>query len=156
MADNSRRDQKQKKSPLGGLAVFLLILLINAFSDASPKTRAAVVPALLGLLLLAAFIAVIVWASKKTAAAGGTSPERGRAFGAHPSGDSHRRAAREAFPSPDAYCLVCDQTNTDHFERDRQRRLRQLDYWLSIGLIDRKEHRALRERYNSTVPHGGN
>ncbi len=146
MADNARKNQK-KTAPLG-LVVFILIILINAFSEASPSSRRAMLPAVAAIGMIAVVTAVIIWAAKKAMASAG-----GTAAGTRSAADPHRHAAREAFPSPDAYCLVCDQTNVDHFERDRQRRLRQLDYWLSIGLIDRKEYRTLQARYNKSVPH---
>ncbi len=145
MADNSRKNQK-KSTPLG-LFVFILIILINALSEASPQSRAALVPVILVVVVLAVVFLVISSAVKKSVAAGGASPV------VRHGSDGHPHSPRENFPSPDAYCLVCDQTNTDHFERDRQRRLRQLDYWLSIGLIDRKEYRTLKDRYNKSVPH---
>ena len=147
MADNSRKNQK-KGTSLGAVVFFVLIILINAFSEASPSSRRAMLPAVLAIGMIAVVAAVIVWAAKKAMASAG-----GTAAGTRSAADPHRHAAREAFPSPDAYCLVCDQTNVDHFERDRQRRLRQLDYWLSIGLIDRKEYRTLQARYNKSVPH---
>ena len=153
MADNSRK--KQNKTPLGGLVVFLVIILANILSETSSRDREALLPVVVALVFLAAIVALIAWVAKKAAAsaAGRTSPTRGSSVGAAASRDIHGHTAREAFSSPDAYCLVCDQTNTDHFERDRQRRLRQLDYWLSIGLIDRKEYRTLKARYDQSVPH---
>ena len=145
MADNTRKRQK-KSTPLG-LFIFILIILINALSEASPQTRAALVPVILVIVIFTVVSLVISSAVKKSMAAGGASPV------VRHGADGHPHSPRETFPSPDAYCLVCDQTNTDHFERDRQRRLRQLDYWLSIGLIDRREYRTLKDRYNQPVPH---
>lgn len=52
-----------------------------------------------------------------------------------------------SFSQPDPYCLVCDHTGEDHFLRDKEQRIRQLDEWLRIGLIDRAEYRVLRDRY---------
>ena len=35
----------------------------------------------------------------------------------------------------------------DHFQRDKRNRMNQLDDWLKIGLIDRKEYHQLKRRY---------
>ena len=62
----------------------------------------------------------------------------------------NRRKAptRKEFPVPEAHCVVCDTTGVDHFERDRQQRLQQLDEWLKNGIIDRNEYRVLKDRYS--------
>ena len=54
------------------------------------------------------------------------------------------------FPEPEAHCVVCENTGEDHFEHDRQGRIRQLDEWLKNGLIDREEYRELKKRYQGT------
>ena len=58
--------------------------------------------------------------------------------------------AHKEFPVPDAHCVVCDTTGVDHFERDRQLRLQQLDEWLKNGIIDRSEYRVLKDRYSKS------
>lgn len=153
MTDNSRKNQK--KPSLGGLVVLLLIIFANVISEASPRDRAALVPILVIAVIVAAVIAVVAKAAKRATAASAGRAAPARSGRVQPARQIRAHASRETFPSPDAYCLVCDQTNTDHFERDRQRRLRQLDYWLSIGLIDRKEYRTLQEKYSKSVPHSG-
>ena len=35
----------------------------------------------------------------------------------------------------------------DHLERDKTRRIEQLDGWLESGLIDKKEYNDLKDRY---------
>ena len=51
------------------------------------------------------------------------------------------------FPEPEAHCVVCDNTGEDHFERDRQMRLKQLDDWLKNGVIDKAEYASLKKKY---------
>ena len=40
-----------------------------------------------------------------------------------------------------------DAQGEDHFQRDRRRRISQLDDWLKSGLIDRDEYKTLKRRY---------
>lgn len=61
------------------------------------------------------------------------------------------RSARRDFSAPEAPCIVCEQTGEDHFQRDKARRLAQLDDWLKIGLIDRDEYRVMRDRYERGI-----
>ena len=56
-----------------------------------------------------------------------------------------------SFSEPDPYCVVCDHTGEDHFQRDKAQRLRQLDDWLKIGLIDREEYRILHDRFERGI-----
>ena len=60
-------------------------------------------------------------------------------------------SAQRDFSAPDAPCIVCEQTGEDHFQRDKVRRLQQLDEWLKIGLIDRSEYLVLRDRYQRGI-----
>ena len=40
-----------------------------------------------------------------------------------------------------------DYSGEDHFQRDQRTRVAQLDEWLQNGLIDRKEYRVLKQKY---------
>ncbi len=40
-----------------------------------------------------------------------------------------------------------DARTEDHFQRDRKKRMSQLDDWLRSGIIDRKEYNELKKRY---------
>lgn len=61
------------------------------------------------------------------------------------------RSSGRDFSAPEAACIVCEQTGEDHFQRDKARRLAQLDDWLKIGLIDRAEYRVLKDRYERGI-----
>ena len=60
-------------------------------------------------------------------------------------------SAQRDFSAPDAPCIVCEQIGEDHFQRDKVRRLAQLEDWLKIGLIDRAEYRVLKDRYERGI-----
>ena len=40
-----------------------------------------------------------------------------------------------------------DLSREDHFRRDREKRISQLDDWLRSGIIDRKEYNELKKRF---------
>ncbi len=61
------------------------------------------------------------------------------------------RSARRDFRAPEAPCIVCEQTGEDHFQRDKVRRIAQLDDWLKNGLIDRSEYLVLKDRYQRGI-----
>ena len=60
---------------------------------------------------------------------------------------SMKRPEHRDFSAPEAPCIVCEQTGEDHFQRDKARRIAQLDDWLKNGIIDRDEYRVLKDRY---------
>ena len=61
------------------------------------------------------------------------------------------RSAKRDFRAPEAPCIVCEQTGEDHFQRDKARRIAQLDDWLKNGLIDRQEYLVLKDRYQRGI-----
>lgn len=144
----------KKKKPFSGVAVFFIVMIVASLLEDMPRGSyyrySRLFPLLAVLLLVVLFVVIIAKAAKKSAEQRGfTAPPARQSV--HP--PQHRAPAQPHRADPDAYCLVCDQTGVDHFERDRQRRLRQIDYWLSIGLIERKEYNQLRARYSRDVPH---
>ena len=65
-----------------------------------------------------------------------------------PAAASH---AHRDYSAPEAPCIVCEQTGDDHFQRDKARRIAQLDDWLKNGLIDRSEYLVLKDRYQRGI-----
>ncbi len=61
------------------------------------------------------------------------------------------RSAHRDFSAPEAPCIVCENTGDDHFQRDKVRRIAQLDDWLKNGLIDREEYRVMKDRYQRGI-----
>ena len=62
-----------------------------------------------------------------------------------------KNPAHRDFRAPEAPCIVCEQTGEDHFQRDKARRIAQLDDWLKNGLIDRQEYLVLKDRYQRGI-----
>ena len=57
--------------------------------------------------------------------------------------------AQRSYTKPEAYCVSCELSGEDHFVRDRQRRIAQLDDWLKNGLVDREEYQVLKRRFQN-------
>ena len=68
-----------------------------------------------------------------------------------PTATAAARSAKRDFRAPEAPCIVCEQTGEDHFQRDKARRIAQLDDWLKNGLIDREEYRVMKDRYQRGI-----
>ena len=60
-------------------------------------------------------------------------------------------SAQRDFSAPEAACIVCEQTGEDHFQRDKARRIAQLDVWLKNGIVGREEYRVLKDRYERGI-----
>ena len=84
-----------------------------------------------------------------------TAPRRTPTVERHRPAPSMKRPASSVahrdFSAPEAACIVCEQTGEDHVQRDKVRRLAQLEDWLKIGLIDRAEYRVLKDRYERGI-----
>ncbi len=68
-----------------------------------------------------------------------------------PAASAAARSAQRDFRAPEAPCIVCEQTGEDHFQRDKARRIAQLDDWLKNGIIDREEYRVMKDRYQRGI-----
>ena len=148
---NKRQKKDQKKSNKSGWgALVIAIVVFNALSGALDGADAEdiVLIAVIGILVVSAIIAGVVYAMKKKAGSGSPVAERsGRVSAAVQRRDPRSRS----FTQPEAYCVVCDHTGEDHFQRDKARRIAQLDDWLKNGLIDRAEYQVLKHRYENDL-----
>ena len=141
-------NRNKKKSGKGiGIIIGIVILLLSGLSEGFDSE-------VIGALVVVAVVGAIIWicykvvnVSRGTAAGQGTGARSvGRSMTRHePKVEIHR-----AFPEPEAHCVVCENTGVDHFERDRQMRLRQLDDWLKNGLIDRGEYAVLKRKFEQS------
>lgn len=156
-------NKKNKKSGgvSGVIAAIGVILLIRAFNYGE---RAMIAPAFM-LLVLAGILGLIKLAVRKnmtggmqkTDAAAGKSPAHDvrptpTIQTSRPAPSMQRRepvTENRSFSKPDAYCVSCELSGEDHFVRDRNRRIAQLDEWLKNGLIDRQEYMVLKRRFQN-------
>ncbi len=58
-----------------------------------------------------------------------------------------KKNARAQSRRPEHHEFTSRAAEEDHFQRDRRTRVDQLDEWLRNGLIDRKEYRILKQKY---------
>ena len=96
-----------------------------------PRLAFFFVLALLGLVIKTALAEKIK--QKKTSGTPSSSPEIIRR-----SMLKNTKALRQEYT---------DLSREDHFRRDREKRISQLDDWLRSGIIDRKEYNELKKRY---------
>lgn len=162
MAEN-KQNQKNKKKGLGlGWLIFVgIIMLSNLMENVDTSSFRRFVFQLriyalrLGVpfellvaapfVLLVVLIAVIKAARNKAKEKDADTPtmKKARTSAAVQRPDPRTRS----FTEPEAYCFSCEASGDDHFKRDRQTRIRQLDDWLKNGLIDREEYRVLKARF---------
>ena len=124
-----------------------------------------------GLLIFILIFWVVPFIIKKIKEKGGEKQEKGSsttrpaaAQRQNPTVEMHRPApsmqrrtpsvthtAHRDFSAPEAPCIVCENTGEDHFQRDKVRRIKQLDDWLKNGIIGREEYRVLKDRYERGI-----
>lgn len=138
------KNQKKSGNGLGFLIVIILMLL----SGLSKELEGEVVEYFAAI----AGIVILLWLIKKlstwlrSTSKKDSTPVPVRSMKRHePKVEIHRD-----FPVPEAHCVVCENTGEDHFDRDRQMRLSQLDEWLKNGLIDRAEYAVLKRKFEQS------
>ncbi len=95
------------------------------------------------------FLLVLGLIRKKAA---GKAKRRAPGAGGTKTLPKQRRDPRmKTFTEPEPYCVVCESSGEDHFQRDKRNRIAQLDEWLRNGLIDRKEYLELKRRYEQDL-----
>ena len=95
------------------------------------------------------FLLVLGLIRKKAA---GKAKRRAPGAGGTKTLPKQRRDPRmKTFTEPEPYCVVCESSGEDHFQRDKRNRIAQLDEWLKNGLIDRKEYLELKRRYEQDL-----
>ncbi len=161
MAENRNKQKKKKGIGAGWLIFFVIIMLSNLMENVDTGSfrrfmfQLRIFALRLGVpveslilapfLLLALLVAVVKLARKKAKEREADTPTMSRA---RASAAVRRPDPRtKSFTEPEAYCFSCEASGDDHFKRDRQTRIRQLDDWLKNGLIDREEYRVLKARF---------
>ena len=152
----NQKNEKKQGSPWI-LLIFLVIFLINRLADSHGRVS---IPVLFAIAVIGIVILTTVLGSsrkKHQEEIKGKSAE----VRPQPKVELHRPVpsmqrrepvtAKRDFSKPEAYCVSCEISGEDHFVRDRQRRLGQLDDWLKNGLIDRQEYLVLKRRFQNDL-----
>ena len=140
-------NKNQKKKGGTGIGFIIGILLVlSAFYEGFDKD---ILPF---IVVIAVAVAVIAFIKKAAGAARDRSAQQkgGVSVAQHMKRHEPKVEIHRAFPEPEAHCVVCDNTGVDHFERDRQMRISQLDDWLKNGVIDKAEYAALKKKYEQS------
>lgn len=157
---NEKKNTKKKGLGIGWLVFIVMILLGNVMENVDSTDfrhlifRLRILAYRLGIpfeVLPVAAIALVVLVILLISAA----VKKGREKRADsPSGNGRTSAAvqrrdprAKSFTEPEAYCFSCEASGEDHFQRDKQTRIKQLDEWLKNGLIDREEYKVLKSRF---------
>ncbi|MBR4473954.1 MAG: hypothetical protein IKS55_09990 [Oscillospiraceae bacterium] len=119
------KPEPNEKAPVYIAAIVAVIMVFAAKSD-----EAMIIPAALTLVMvvvIAAISSALAKRKKKAAA---------------------KEAGRRENPLRDSYSAAGNR-GEDYQEHDRNQRLQQLDEWLKSGLIDKKEYRELKKKYQN-------
>ena len=153
---NNQKKSKNQGSPWI-LLVFLVIFLINRLADSHGRVS---IPVLFAIAVIGIVILTTVLGSSRKKH---QEEIKGKSAEARPQPkvELHRPVpsmqrrepvtAKRDFSKPEAYCVSCEISGEDHFVRDRNRRIAQLDEWLKNGLIDRQEYLVLKRRFQNDL-----
>ena len=146
---NDRERQNSKKNPSGGkgiLTVIGAIVLMNVISAGG----ASVIWFILAIALIVAVMVIAVKAMKK--AAQKNSAESAPVQWTRPDNDLRQNAPKSAErPVYTPQTVYNENASAENFQRDRQRRIAQLDGFLKNGIIDKEEYKVLLSRYERDI-----
>ncbi len=154
---NNQNKNKKQGSPWV-LLIFLVIFLINRLADSGGRVSIPVlfVLGIIGVVLISSIISRSQKKHQQDTEGTRDDPRPQPKVELHrPVPSMQRREpaapAQRSYPKPDAYCFSCEASGEDHFVRDRNRRIAQLDEWLKNGLIDRQEYLVLKRRFQNDL-----
>lgn len=147
---NDRERQNSKKNQSGGgkgiLTVIGAIVLMNVISAGG----GSVIWFILAIALIIAIMVIAVKAMKKAAQknSAGSAPVQWT----RPDNDRRQNAPKSAErPVYTPQTVYNENASAENFQRDRQRRIAQLDGFLKNGIIDKEEYEVLLSRYERDI-----
>ena len=148
MNDRERQSSKKKQSGGGkGILIALgFIILMNVISAGG----GGVILFFFAIALIIVILVIAVKAGKKAAQknSAGSAPVQWT----RPDNDRRQNAPkpveRPVYPPQAVYN---ENASAENFQRDRQRRIAQLDGFLKNGIIDKEEYKALLSRYERDI-----
>lgn len=148
MNDRERQSNKNNKSGGGKsiLAVLGFIVLMNVVSAGGGE-------AIVGIIAIALIIAVVIFAVKAgKKAAKEKAADSAPAQWKRPDNVRRQNASKPADrPVYKPQVLYNENASAENFQRDRQRRISQLDGFLKNGIIDKEEYKVLLSRYERNI-----
>ena len=148
MNDRERQNSKTNKSG-GGKGILIVagfIILMNVISAGGGE-------AILGIFVIALFIGIVIFFLKqrKKAAQKKAEAQAPVRWSAPEPDRRPNRAVPAERPAYTPQPVYNENTSGENFQRDRQRRLAQLDGFLKNGIIDKEEYKVLRSRYERDI-----
>ena len=148
MNDQERQSSKKKQSGGGkGILIALgFIILMNVISAGG----GGVILFFLAIALIAAVVVIAVKAGKKAVQknSAGSAPVQWT----RPDNDRRQNAPKSAErPVYTPQTVYNENASAENFQRDRQRRIVQLDGFLKNGIIDKEEYKVLLSRYERDI-----
>ena len=146
---NENKKSNKKKGGIPWIAI--AVLVFGVIGQLADDGISGALVLLLPLIVFGVFLSRVIKAAKASQEKQntGSSPAAPvRRAPTQPTVKLHSDAKPHSeFPSPEAYCGVCENTGEEQLAVDRAQRIRQLDDWLKNGLIDRAEYRVLKETF---------
>ena len=146
---NDRERQNSKKNPSGGKGILTIIgafVLMNVISAG----EGGVILFFFAIALIVAIMVIAVKAMKK--AAQKKSAESVPVQWTRPDNDRRQNAPKSAErPVYTPQAVYNENASAENFQRDRQRRIAQLDGFLKNGIIDKEEYKVLLSRYERDI-----
>ena len=148
MNDRERQNSKTNKSG-GGKGILIVagfIILMNVISAGGGE-------AILGIFVIALLIGIMIFFLKqrKKAAQKKAEAQAPVRWSAPEPDRRPNRAVPAERPAYTPQPVYNENTSGENFQRDRQRRLAQLDGFLKNGIIDKEEYKVLRSRYERDI-----
>ena len=146
MNDRERQNSKTNKSG-GGKGILIVagfIILMNIISAGGE--------AILGIFVIVLIIGTVVFFLKRKKAARKKAEDQANVRWSAPVPERRQnRAVPAERPAYTPQTVYNENTSGENFQRDRQRRMAQLDSFLKNGIIDREEYKVLRSRYERDI-----
>ena len=146
---NDRERQNNKKNPSGGKGILIalgFIILMNVISAGG----GGVILFFFAIALIIVILVIAVKAGKK--AAQKKSAESVPVRWTRPDNDRRQNAPKPVErPVYTPQTVYNENASAENFQRDRQRRIAQLDGFLKNGIIDKEEYKVLLSRYERDI-----
>lgn len=143
---NDRENQSRKKNQSGGGKGILIALGFIILMNVIGAGGGSVILVILAIVLIVAVAVIGLKAGKK--AIKQKTEDQAPVQWKRPDNDLPQNAQR---PVSATQIVYNENASAENFQRDRQRRIAQLDDFLKNGIIDKEEYKVLLSRYERNI-----
>ena len=143
---NDRENQSRKKNQSGGGKGILIALGVIILMNVIGAGGGSVILVILAIVLIVAVAVIGLKAGKK--AIKQKTEDQAPVQWKRPGNDLPQNAQR---PVSATQIVYNENASAENFQRDRQRRIAQLDGFLKNGIIDKEEYEVLLSRYERDI-----